>query len=116
MSTHMGILVGNEVSIGSDCMIGCAIISDNPGHNPEIKERHNKLKKEYIGKVKIGNHVWAAAESMIIGSVTVGDWAIIAARAIVTKDVPPFCIAAGNPAKKKKKLSISEEDANKLNP
>ena len=49
--------------------------------------------------VIIGNNVWIGENSRICKGVTIGDGAIIAASAVVTKDVPANCIAAGNPAK-----------------
>jgi acetyltransferase-like isoleucine patch superfamily enzyme len=109
ISTRITILVGSEVAIGSSCMIGCTLITDNPGHNFEYKERLDKLKKEKIGKVFIGNRVWAALDSMIIGNVRIGDGAVIGARAVVTKDVPPFCVVTGNPTSIVKKLPFPEE-------
>lgn len=50
------------------------------------------------GDVIIGNDVWIAAEAVIMSGVKIGDGAVIGARAVVTKDVPPYAIAAGNPA------------------
>ena len=49
--------------------------------------------------VKIGNKAWIGWESLILKGVTIGDYAIVGARAVVTKDVPPHCVAAGNPAR-----------------
>ena len=47
----------------------------------------------------IGNDVWIGYEALIMSGVTIGDGAIIGARAVVTKDVPPYTIVAGVPAK-----------------
>ena len=47
----------------------------------------------------IGNDVWIGYEALILAGVTVGDGAIIAGRAVVTKDVPPYTIVGGVPAK-----------------
>lgn len=109
ISTPMTILVGNEVKIGSHCLLGCTLITDNPGHRLDYRERHEKLDRDKIGRVVIGDYVWAALQSLIIGSVTVGFGAVIGARAVVTRDVPPFCVVAGNPARIVKKLSFPEE-------
>lgn len=49
--------------------------------------------------VSIGNDVWIGAQAMIAGGVTVGDGAVIGARSVVTKDVPPYAIVVGTPAR-----------------
>ena len=51
------------------------------------------------GDIVIGNDVWIGYESVILSGVTVGDGAVIGARAVVTKDVPPYTIVGGVPAK-----------------
>ena len=51
------------------------------------------------GDIVLGNDVWTGFESVIMSGVTIGDGAIIGARAVVTKDVPPYTIVGGAPAK-----------------
>ena len=51
------------------------------------------------GDIVVGNDVWIGYEAVILAGVTVGDGAVIAARAVVTKDVPPYTIVGGIPAK-----------------
>lgn len=51
------------------------------------------------GNVTIGNDVWLCANCVILSGVTIGDGAVVANGAIVTKDVPPYAIVGGNPAK-----------------
>jgi acetyltransferase-like isoleucine patch superfamily enzyme len=51
------------------------------------------------GDVIIGNDVWIGMGAMILSGVSVGDGAVIAARSVVTKDVPPYSIVGGNPAR-----------------
>ena len=60
---------------------------DIPGH-PKSK-----------GHVIIGNDVWIGMEALILSGVAIGDGAVIGARSVVTKDVPPYAVAAGNPAR-----------------
>lgn len=50
------------------------------------------------GDVVIGNDVWIGIEAIILSGVTIGDGAVVGARAVVTRDVPPYTIVAGNPA------------------
>lgn len=54
---------------------------------------------ETRGDVTIGNDVWIGNGALILSGVTIGDGACIAARSVVTKDVPPYAIVGGNPAK-----------------
>ncbi|GBQ92913.1 CatB-related O-acetyltransferase [Gluconobacter albidus] len=51
------------------------------------------------GDVVIGNDVWIGAHATLMSGVTIGDGAVIAAQALVTKSVPPYAIVGGNPAK-----------------
>lgn len=51
------------------------------------------------GDIVIGNDVWIGYEAVIISGVTIGDGAIVGTRAVVTKDVPPYAIVGGVPAK-----------------
>lgn len=70
-------------------------IQDIPGNLPEgrTKPWDNK------GDIVVGNDVWIGYEAVILAGVTIGDGAIIGARAVVTKDVPPYTIVGGVPAK-----------------
>ena len=51
------------------------------------------------GDVVIGHDVWLGSQCMIMSGVTIGHGAVVAARAVVTRDVPPYAIVAGNPAR-----------------
>ena len=65
------------------------------------------------GDIVIGNDVWIGYEAVILSGVTVGDGAIIGTRAVVTKDVPPYTIVGGVPAKCIRKR-FDEETVTKL--
>lgn len=65
------------------------------------------------GDIVIGNDVWVGYEAVILAGVTIGDGAIIGARAVVTKDVPPYTIVGGIPAKPIRKR-FSEETISEL--
>jgi len=51
------------------------------------------------GNVIIGNDVWIGADAFILSGVTIGHGAVVGAKAVVTKNVPPYAIVGGNPAK-----------------
>ena len=114
VSQPVAILVGNEVNIGSSCIIGSSLIADNPGHNLDYKRRSQPVHRVLIGKVVIGDHVWAGYDSVIVGNVAVGFGAVIGARAVVTADVPPFCVVSGNPARIVYKLPFPKDKVEEL--
>lgn len=83
------------ISIGNDCAIADGVrIMDNSCHTAPSSAGG--------GITKIGNKVWIATGAMILPGTTIGDGAIVAAGAVVTKDVPERCMVAGVPAKKVK--------------
>ena len=61
----------------------------------------DKMKEawDHKGDIVIGNDVWIGYEAVILAGVTIGDGAVIGSRAVVTKDVPPYTIVGGVPAK-----------------
>lgn len=91
---------GTSIEIGEDCLFAKGVqirTSDQHLIYNSDSERVNLAKD-----VKIGNHVWIGAEALVCKGVSIGDGAIIAARSVVTKDVPANCLVAGIPASVKK--------------
>lgn len=66
------------------------------------------------GDTVIGHDVWIGSEAMIMPGVTVGDGAVIASRAVVTRDVAPYAIVAGNPAREVRRRFSDEDIASLL--
>lgn len=60
------------------------------------------------GDIVVGNDVWIGYEAVIMSGVTIGDGAIVGTRAVVTKDVPPYTIVGGVPAKPIRKRFTDE--------
>jgi acetyltransferase-like isoleucine patch superfamily enzyme len=83
------------IHIGADCHIGpYTNIIDNAYHDIE-----DHLMTPPSRPVVIGDNVWIGTRVIILPGVTIGDRAVIGAGAVVTKDVPPRSVAAGNPAR-----------------
>ncbi len=99
---HRGTVIRamEQVTIGDYCDIGGEVyIQDHNSMSLDYRERRNCGGEIKHAPVVIGNDVWIGRRAMIMKGVTIGDRAIIAAGAIVTHDVPPDSIAAGNPAR-----------------
>lgn len=76
--------------------------------------------KGYVSKnVVIGDYVWLGSNCSICGNVTIGEGAVVAYGAVVVKDVPPYAIVGGNPAKVIKYRDIAHfqalKEKNKVN-
>ncbi len=102
--TH--IVASEDISIGSNTMIasGC-YISDSDWH--DTYDRTNELEKHR--PIRIGENVWLGVRVIIGKGVTIGDNTIVGAGAVVTQDIPPNCIAAGNPARVVRSLDPARE-------
>jgi len=84
------------IDIGDDVMIGPNVSIITSSHPLEPSQRRSCV----IAKpVVIHRNVWIAAGATIIGGVTIGENSVVAAGSVVTRDVPPNCLAGGNPAR-----------------
>lgn len=98
----------NRVVIGNGLLTGRFVyISDNAHGGLSLEEssiRPSLRQLQSKGEVVIGNNVWICDKATILSGVHIGDNVIVAANAVVTKDVPSNCVVAGAPAKIVKKL------------
>ena len=90
------------VHIGDYCMIGPNTLITTVGHPFSPKDRREK--KAYSKPVAIGDDVWIGGNCTILPGVTIGNNVVVAAGAVVTKDVPDNCVVAGVPARIIKRL------------
>lgn len=94
----------NKITIGDGLLTGRFVLISDNNHGrsfckDELRQRPLDRPVSSKGPITIGNNVWIGDKATILGGVTIGDGAIIAANAVVTKDVPAYSVAAGSPAK-----------------
>ncbi|MHA2758642.1 CatB-related O-acetyltransferase [Aeromonas dhakensis] len=100
------LLIGKFCSIGSGAAF---LLAGNQGHrmewvstfpfDPATFGQGVQSGFQRKGDTRVGNDVWIGSEAMIMPGITIGDGAVIATRAVVTRDVEPYTIVGGNPAK-----------------
>jgi len=108
------IKIGKEVFINSGCRFqdqGGIEIGDGAliGHNVVLATINHDLnpkenRKNHYAPIKIGAHVWIGSNATILPGVMIGRWAVVAAGAVVTKDVEEFTVVGGVPAKEIRKV------------
>lgn len=111
---HVKLLYPKGISVGDRVIINQDVLLDGRGtleiendtdiatnvmiwtmdHDPNSETHESRA-----GKVHIGHHVWIASRATILPGVTIGNGAVVASNAVVTKDVPANAIVAGVPAK-----------------
>ncbi len=113
------ITIGKDVFINSGCHFqdqGGIVIGDGSliGHNVVLATINHDLspandRKNHYAPIIIGSHVWVGSNATILPGVKIGDWAVVAAGAVVTQDIPALTVAGGVPAKVLKKVSAEME-------
>lgn len=115
----------DQLIIGAFCSIGSGvsfIMAGNQGHRhdwissfpfhymPEVEAFNGAVDGfANAGNTVVGNDVWIGSEAMIMPGVCIGDGAVIGSRALVTKDVAPYAVVGGNPARLIKKRFSDQE-------
>lgn len=116
------IKIGKDVFINSGCHFqdqGGITIGDGSliGHNVVLAtinhdlDPHNERRNHYA-PIYIGKHVWIGSNATILPGVSIGDWAVVAAGAVVTRDVPQGTVVGGIPAQILKQVDGYREEGN----
>jgi acetyltransferase-like isoleucine patch superfamily enzyme len=106
-----GFHVGSAVRIGRHCLLAAGVqVFDLDGHPLDAAARRagEPTPAEAVRPVEIGDDAWIGSGALILKGVTVGERSVVAARAVVTADVPPDVVVAGNPARVVRTLTAAE--------
>lgn len=93
------------IEIGDGCLIGHNVVLATINH--DLYPQNNRI--NHYAPIKLGKSVWVGSNSTILGGVTIGDRAAVAAGAVVTRDVPPLTIVGGVPARVIRTIDPKEE-------
>ena len=108
---HIGAI--NKIRIGNSCLLGSHVMIIDHSHGKstwEDIEKHPSERDLYSkGEVVIGDRCWLGENVCILPGVHIGVGCIIGANAVVTKDIPDYSVAAGNPAKVVKTIQNEKE-------
>lgn len=111
MSPGSRISASDEITIGDGVMMANgAYITDSDWHT--LYDR--TARSEHVTPVRIGNNVWLGDHASVLKGVSIGDNSVVAARAVVTRDVPANVVVAGNPARVVKALDPAREMVTRL--
>ena len=99
-------LIVCEIHIGDNVMIGPNVTLATPMH-PFLPEERNSRKREdgsfynleQAKPITIKDNCWLASNVVVCGGVTIGEGCVIGAGSVVTRDIPPYSLAAGNPCR-----------------
>ena len=95
-----------KVIIGDNCQMAPNVAIYTAGHPVHPDSRNTAW--EYGKEVRIGDNVWIGGNTVICPGVTVGDCCVIGAGSVVTKDIPAWTIAAGNPCRVIRKITDAD--------
>ncbi len=103
LSHNSTLTIAQALTIGNHCLLASGVvIFDSPGH-PNDPKRRKAGEPPAAGDIKpvtIEDNVWIGRNAVIFPGVTIGEGSIVSTGAIVTSDVPPYSIVAGNPGRK----------------
>jgi acetyltransferase-like isoleucine patch superfamily enzyme len=105
----IGSVVIGPVEIGNNVMLAQNIVVSGLNHGYEDVTIPPSLQKEIRKQIIISDNVWIGANSVITAGITIGRHSVIGAGSVVTKNIPDYCVAVGNPAKIIKRYSAETE-------
>ncbi len=104
-----GVMAYTTIHIGPRCILGSTVIFDSDFHPLDPAHRHDPTAPVATRPITVGPNVWLAGQTAVLKGTHIGENSVVAFRAVVSGDVPPNVVVAGNPARIVKRFE--ERDA-----
>ena len=99
-----------EIIINNDCLIAEMVVIRDQDHILDISAGNSSREYFNAAPIEIKENVWIASKATVLKGVTIGKYSVVAASAVVTKEIPPYEVWGGIPAKFIKKIKSSEKE------
>lgn len=106
LNVNCKLMDSGKITIGNNVFIAPNVCIITEEHAMDVAQRLAGL--EYTHPVTIHDNVWICAGAIVLPGVTIGEGSVIGAGSVVTKDIPPYSLAVGNPCKVIRKLEKAE--------
>lgn len=93
-ASHDGLIV-----IGEDCLIGPRVYARTSNHRTDNTDKSIRMQGHTSGMIAVGDDVWIGAGVILLPNVMIGPHSVIGAGSVVTRSIPPWSVAAGNPCR-----------------
>lgn len=90
--------------LGDGALVGHSVVMATVNHSLDPKEK----RKLTYAPIRLEGNVWIGSHATILPGVTIGEWSVVAAGAVVAQDVPPYTVVAGVPARPIRQISPDE--------
>ncbi|WP_138475985.1 acyltransferase [Dyadobacter bucti] len=106
----LGNVIIGPVKIGNNVILAQNIVASGLNHNYTDIEQPIHKQGVSVAPIVIGDDCWIGANTVITAGVTIGKHSVVAAGAVVTKDIPPYSVAVGNPSRVIKKYDETQKE------
>lgn len=110
----IGNTVIGPITIGNNVCIGQHVTFSGLNHNYDEIGRPISEQGVNVAPIMINNNVWIGANSVVLAGVNIGEHSIIGAGSVVNRDIPPYSLAVGNPARVVKRFDFEKNEWVKL--
>jgi acetyltransferase-like isoleucine patch superfamily enzyme len=104
----VGLMAKRGITIGDHCILGSTLLVDTDFHSIRRDRATNPHAPVASAPITIADNVWLAGQAVVLKGVTIGQNSVVGFRAVVTRDVPPDVVVAGNPARVVRRLDDSD--------